>query len=158
MATRGSIARKNEDGTITAIYSHWDNYPSHNGRILEEYYKVPQKLDTLLSLGDLSSLGPLIGEQHPFDNPFKWGSDEYKAHSEKFAGWCKFYGRDRGEKNIDCRTYTDAKDWVNNGEEYNYLFINGTWFVNDHGEMDSAGFPVFTELSTVLAEVEIADG
>ena len=159
MATRSSIARKNEDGTVTAIYCHWDGYPSHNGRILENYYKVPLKLDTLLSLGDVSILGPLIGEKHPFNNPNPFGSDAYRAHEELYKGWTKFYGRDRGEKNIDAGTYSTVKEWVGKrGEEYNYLFIDGTWFVNDHGELDNAGFPVFTELGTVLAHKEVADG
>jgi hypothetical protein len=159
MGTRSSIARKNEDGTVTAIYCHWDGYPSNNGRILENYYKVPLKLDTLLSLGDVSSLGAMIGEQHPFDNPNPFGSDAYRAHDELHKGWTKFYGRDRGEKNIEAQTYSNVKEWVNErGEEYNYLSIDGTWFVNDHGEVDNAGLPVFTELGAVLAQKEVADG
>lgn len=159
MGNRSSIARKNENGTVTAIYCHWGSYPSHNGRILENYYKVPLKLDTLLSLGDLSILGAMIGEQHPFDNPHKFGTDDYHAHSEQFKGWCKSYGRDRGEKNVEAQTYSNVKEWVDQrGEEYNYLSIDGTWFVNDHGEVDNAGFPVFTDLSTVLAQEEVADG
>lgn len=159
MATRSSIARKNEDGTVTAIYCHWDGYPSNNGYLLENYYKVPMKLDTLLSLGDISSLGPLIGEKHPFDNPNPYGSDAYKAHDELYKGWTKFYGRDRGEKDVDSQTYSTVEEWVNNrGEEYNYLFIDGTWFVNDYGRRDDAGCYVFTELSTVLEHKEVLDG
>lgn len=158
MGTRSNIARKNADGTITAIYCHWDGYPSWNGHLLENYYKVPLKLDTLLSLGDVSSLGSMIGEEHPFDNPNPYGSDAYKAHEEQFKGWTKFYGRDRGEKNIDARTYATVKEWISQGEEYNYLFDNGTWFVNDHGITDHLGEPVFAELSTVLAQKEVADG
>ena len=151
MATRGSIARKNEDGTITAIYSHWDSYISYNGQVLQEYYNHAQKLDTLLSLGDVSCLRPLIGEQHPFDNPHKFGTDEYKAHRDKYDGWCLFYGRDRGEKNCEAKTYKDAVEWLAEiGQEYNYLSIDGVWYVNDHEETDEAGLPVFTLLETVI--------
>lgn len=159
MATRSSIARLNDTGNVTAIYCHNDGYPSHTGYILENYYKIPLKLDTLLSLGDDSSLGPLIGEKHPFSNPGFYGSDEYRAHEELYKGWTKFYGRDRGEKDIDAQTYSTVKEWIDQrGEEYNYLFINGTWFVNDHGELDDAGNPVLVELSTVLEHKEVLDG
>ena len=157
MATRSTIARKNEDGTVTSIYAHWDGYPTGNGRILEEYYKVPQKLDTLLSLGDLSSLGPQIGEKHPFDNPHTWGSEEWKAHQDQFEGWTKFYGRDRGERGVESKTHASVKEWIDTvGEEYNYLFHNGVWYVNDHGEYDNEGRYRFVELAEVL-ERELED-
>jgi len=61
-----------------------NGYPSNNGRILLDHYQDEDKIDTLLSLGALSSLGPEIGEQHDFED---------KARSE----WCMAYCRDRGE-------------------------------------------------------------
>ena len=156
MATRSSIARKNIDGTITAIYSHWDGYISHNGRILQDYYSNAQKLDTLLSLGDVSSLGAQIGEQHPFDNPHRYGSDEYKAHRDKYAGWGLFFDPNRSEKNCEAETYKDVFEWLSElGQEYNYLSINGVWYVNS-GEEDNAGLPVFDLLETAI-DVDTAE-
>ena len=71
MATRGTIALEFADGTVGMVYSHWDNYLSHNGKILLENYTDPFKLQKLIDLGDLSSLGPDIGEKHEFDCPHK---------------------------------------------------------------------------------------
>jgi hypothetical protein len=69
------------DGSILAVYCHWDGYPSHNGKILNAHYTERSKVQELMDLGDLSSLGPEIGEKHNFDAPPK--------------GQCNAYGRDR---------------------------------------------------------------
>lgn len=152
MATRSSIAIKNDDGTVTAVYCHWDGYPENNGKILKDYYTNEQKVRTLLGHGDISGLGPLVGEQHPFDNPHKYGSEEYRAHDALYKGWTKFYGRDRGEKDIEARTFTDVKNWLEEySQEYHYLFIDGTWYVNAYCEDDGTGLPVF---DTVEFELE----
>jgi hypothetical protein len=84
MATRSRIAIEDEKGTVRSVYSHWDGYPSHNGRILFEHFQNPEKVNNLIALGDLSSLAPEIelAEGHTFENPVK--------------GVTVFYGRDRG--------------------------------------------------------------
>jgi hypothetical protein len=55
MATRSLIAKQTNDG-YKAVYCHWDGYPSHNGAVLVENYNTPIMADSLLALGDLSSL------------------------------------------------------------------------------------------------------
>jgi hypothetical protein len=40
-------------------------------------------------------------------------------------------------------------------EEYAYLWNGKEWLVNDHGEKDANGFPVFNLLS-VLVPIEVA--
>ena len=77
MSTRSRIAKLNDDGSIRVIYCHSDGYLSYNGRILLEHYTDPAKVDALLDLGDISSLGEEIGEQHPFDPDYK-NYDAYK--------------------------------------------------------------------------------
>ena len=116
MATRSNIAIKNSDGTVEAIYCHWDGYPEHNGAILLEHYTDEAKIRELLSLGDLSSLGFEIGDKHDFN---------VKDHLSN--NWCKAYGRDRGEEGVDKKHYADIQQWLCYGEEYNYLFDNGEW-------------------------------
>lgn len=37
MSTRAAIARYNEDGTIEAVYSHWDGYPTGVGQQLVDW-------------------------------------------------------------------------------------------------------------------------
>jgi hypothetical protein len=116
MATRSTIARLNADHTVTAIYCHWDGYVHHNGHILKDHYMDPVKIDQLINLGALSSLRPLIGEKQDFDRP----TDE---------DWCVVYGRDRGEEDVAARTHTNVQAWLDNGEEYNYLWDGSEWHV-----------------------------
>ena len=74
-----------------------------------------------------------------------------KSESE---GWTTFYGRDRGETDVNANTFPNVADFVSEfSEEYNYLFINGTWYVNDHGAMQ-LDQPVFDMLDIVLAQRE----
>lgn len=108
-------------------------------------------MSTLMMLGDLSSLRPLIGEQHPFDNPHPYGSDEYKAHADEFKDMCMFYGRDRGEADTSATIHANVTNWLNNGEEYNYLFDNGKWFVSGH---ETDGLEL---LQDVLAAEKVVD-
>jgi hypothetical protein len=137
MGTRSNIAVKNDDGTVTVIYCHWDGYPSNNGVILHTHYRTAEQVQALLALGDLGSLRAEIGHKHDFNYPN--------------PKWCVSYGRDRHADNVNASTYASVYDWMSlGGEEYNYLFIDGVWYVNDHGELESSGFAVFTDLATVL--------
>ena len=70
MATRSMIGVRRPDGKVEAIYCHWDGYLDHNGRILLHHYTDLEKVKALIALGDLSSLGPEIGEEHDFDGPY----------------------------------------------------------------------------------------
>lgn len=121
MATRSTIAIEYLDGTIRQIYCHWDGYLDHNGRILQEHYSNPNKLNQIIELGDLSSLGKNIGTKHDF--------------TDSIADQCKFYGRDREEKFVDAKKFSNFAEYMTNCrfEEYNYIlrFINGEsiWFV-----------------------------
>ena len=119
MATRGTIAVVNPDGTVDQIYTHWDSYPSHNGRILKESYTTLNAVKELISHGDLSSLAPKVNPtgEHYFENPEK--------------GVCVYYGRDRGEKNTKPRTYSNLKVFLRNmqNEEYDYVFKDNEWFI-----------------------------
>jgi hypothetical protein len=157
MATRSTIALEFADGTIGQVYAHWDGYLSHNGKILFENYSDPFKLQKLIDLGDVSSLGADIGVKHEFDNPNKFGTPEYMAWNEVKRGMCTFYGRDRNETGVEARYFKDYTDFLLNGqsEEYDYLLrnVNGvaTWFVSLNGK-------VFILLSEAFAkEAETVD-
>jgi hypothetical protein len=112
MATRSTIGILNADNTITSIYCHWDGYPENNGEILVKHYTDEAKIRKLLSLGALSSLGAEIGEKHDFNQR----SDD-----------CTFYGRDRGETGGSSTDHHSLFYFLNNGEEYNYLFAGDKW-------------------------------
>lgn len=120
MGTRSTIAIENADGTVTGIYCHWDGYPSCNGRILAENYTDEDSVRELIALGDLSSLGKTIGNKVDFN--------DHDAHN----GQCVAYSRDRGETGVAAQTH---KSWAalleSFGQEFNYLFKDGAWTVDD---------------------------
>jgi len=133
MATRSTIALEFADGTVQQVYCHWDGYLNYNGQILAQHYKDPFKLRELIDRGDLSSLGPNIGEAHEFDSPYKYGTTEYEAWSAAKQEVCTFYGRDRGEEGVRARYFKDFSDYVQTHqyEEYEYILRNdGKWYVD----------------------------
>ena len=130
MATRSNIAYKTPEGKIRSIYCHWDGYPEHNGEMLVRYYQEARKIAQLIELGSLSSLNKEIhykGE-HNFNNPQE--------------DVCVFYARDRGEE-LHVSEYDDIPSWIDDMEEYAYLWNGQEWLVNDHGARDAHGFPIF---------------
>jgi len=147
MATRSSIAYKTERG-VTAIYCHWDGYPAHNGKILEENYQAAYLIGKLIAGGDLSSLRenifPPAGASHDFENSL----DDV----------CVYYGRDRGEKGTEPKEFADVKEWVEHydgaGCEYFYLWNGKEWLVHHYAETDSMGFPFF-EINKDKVDFEI---
>jgi hypothetical protein len=149
MGTRSAIGMRTPDGRITAIYCHWDGYPSHNGAILNEFYTDSNKIAELISGGDLSSLGATIGEKHDFNESY-----DAKTLAETR---CTFYGRDRGETGTEPRVFNDAQDFVKNfnaGEEYYYLWTGAEWIVNAYGRTTSNDFPQFDRVEDVLMEMD----
>ena len=145
MATRSTIAYRTAEGKIRAVYCHWDGYPAYNGAMLQEHYRDPAKVAALVTLGNISSLGRLIGEKHDFD----WRDDD--------AGFTTYYGRDRGEPDQDAKEFETVADWVEHYKsswaEYFYLFNGDHWIVtNGHTE---GGFPVFDFLGEVLTKLSV---
>ena len=119
MATRGNIGIVNEDGSITAIYVHFDSYPEYVGKILLNHYTDVDWIHMLMDLGDLSILSENMNPTgpHSFNNPQK--------------GVCVAYGRDRGEQNVDSVIYEDLGQYEDMAgdtlAEYQYLFKDGKW-------------------------------
>ena len=119
MSTRGLIGIKTREGWKT-IYNHSDSYPEYLGKMLHEHYSTRDKAEELVDLGDLSFVGPEIGEKHNFDKAY-----------EEHPKWTLAYGRDRGESDTHPRTYKTLEEVHNraerSGAEYVYLFDNGKW-------------------------------
>jgi hypothetical protein len=123
MGTRSTIAIRNADGTFEAIYSHWDGYLSHNGRILAENYTEEAKVRELIQLGDISSLGKEIGEQHPFDTYNLKESEK----DPQWENWTKAYARDRGETDCAAKTFVSLQHLQNCfSQEFTYVFDSNT--------------------------------
>lgn len=118
MSTRSTIGVLDlEQGTVRSIYCHFDGYPEWVGTILDQSYTSPEKINALIELGDLSSLGHEIGEKHDFE-----------THIE---GICRAYGRDRGEVDVGAQDHPSIYDWIRNREgagcEFGYLWVGTTW-------------------------------
>lgn len=141
MATRSTIAVELEDGSIRAVYCHWDGYLSYNGKLLMEHYNSQALAEAITTLGDISSLGERIEPNgpHDFDN-----AEE---------GCTVFYGRDRGETNVHPRTFKDYDDYIKNlnRQEYNYLYMDDMWMVE--GSKDDGLFHV-VEHELLLEEAD----
>ena len=128
MGTRSAIGIKHGD-VVKAIYCHWDGYLEHNGLILARFYDNSVKVNKLISMGDLSSLGASIGEEQNFN--------DYREVDTLEETWCKFYKRDRGEENVDFKTFESEADYLTNfdmGVEFHYLFKDGKWYYSDYGK------------------------
>jgi hypothetical protein len=125
MATRSNIGIVNDDGSVTGIYCHWDGYPEHNGKLLLNHYNTSGIVNELMDLGSLSSLNKNLycdDNNHSFNNPAD--------------GVCVAYGRDRGEKNADSKSFTNISEFEKfadrTGADYQYLFNNGKWQYRNH--------------------------
>jgi hypothetical protein len=124
MATRSRIASENQDGTVDSIYCHFDGYISGVGKTLFNHYDQ-EKLEKLLELGDISSLG--------------------ESTIDTVA-----YCRDRGE-DLHFESFKDVEDLFSNGFgsgiEYIYcLTKEGIWIM---GRVDS---PMVDYLAEILEE------
>lgn len=117
MSTRSGIGFVQEDGTIKGVYAHSDGYLSGVGLTLLEHYNTLEKVEELLSYGDISSLGDTVGEKHNFN-----------VRDVQFT---TFYMRDRDEEGCEAKEYSGTnaylKGSVNRSAQYIYLFQDGVW-------------------------------
>ena len=136
MSTRSTIWIKNEDGTFTGIYCHFDGYLSHNGAILHRDYKDIKKIKELISLGSLSCLGA-----NPTSNDYPW---------KKPNDTCIAYHRDRGE---ELCVYSDVKEkeLPKYYEAFNYFFIDGKWKYNKYNKTE------MNDLEEELEKLEVEE-
>ena len=125
MATRSRIGLKLEDGTIKHSYCHFDGYPHGVGHTLVKHYSDIEKVEELLSFGDMSFLSPKVNPEgeHSFGNPEK--------------DVTVFYGRDRAETGVDSVT-TSMDEYLSvkysSCIDYQYIFSDGHWWVYDNND------------------------
>lgn len=130
MATRARIGFETQVGEIVSAYHHWDGYPAGLGyNLVRNYISDRDKFMEAVMLGDASHWGSKVYPStslHSFNN----AEDDVNV----------YYGRDRGEKDVGTRTFTDIEDFAANydcaGEEYAYVLrLDGTLTMFDrYGE------------------------
>jgi hypothetical protein len=113
MATRGRIGVQLADGSILSIYNHFDSYPEFLGVKLVEHFNSYEKAAELIDGGDISCL---------------WTNAGWQNEALSVTGPLTYASR--GE---DCPPRYDVslKTYLENGEEYAYLFVNGEWVCYD---------------------------
>ena len=145
MGTRSAIGYKTPQGKIRAKYSHYDGYPAYTGAMLQEHYTQARKIAQMVELGDQSFLEKEI---------FPKGAHSFESPEQ---GCTIFYGRDRGESDVDAREFDNFADFVEHydacGCEYFYVWDGRNWIYNDHNARDEHGFPVFDFLETRLETI-----
>ena len=127
MSTRSYIAEELPNGEYKVIYCHFDGYLEHNGEILINHFQDRNKLEKLLSFGDLSSLDknidPDLNLPHSLD------------YKEQQKDVCVFYNRDGNGNNPDwnAKVLTKEEMFDNDWIEYFYIFtLEDKWKYYDY--------------------------
>lgn len=120
MGTRCMISRHKKDG-YHAIHSHFDGYPKKPGVgwMLKKYYGDTRKIDKLIALGSISSLGSEIGKKHDF-----------RTKDSMADEWTTAYHRDRGEPKEmwKFKTFDELLGFAcSSSVEYLYWYEKGKW-------------------------------
>ena len=148
MATRSVIAKlDSKTKKIKAVYCHNDGYLAHVGTVLDSHYQDEDRVDELLSYGDLSFLDENIGEKINFDDI------ELRNTNHQ----CIFYSRDRGEKqstrepiiledDIALLEFADTACHA----QYVYMYAFGAWYVYDNSDVIGNKSYQFIELEEAL--------
>ena len=122
MSTRSNIGVVTKDNKLRVVYCHSDGYPSWNGNILLNHYTTQEKVEELISNGDMSLLDKECTKP---DN---------HSYEHRIDGYTVYYGRDRGEDNTEFNE-VDFKGDINNHTDlfdnnYGYIFFNDKWYFN----------------------------
>ena len=136
MGTRSRIGVMHGD-KLKSVYCHWDGYLEHNGRILQEHYDSA-KANHLVALGDISSLREEIGEEHPFSGYDVTPNISHEKYNELYGKMTTFYGRDRGESNVDFTVDQSYNEFLSKDYDYEYYYImnDGVWYVGVAYDVD----------------------
>ena len=121
MATRARIGI-DVGNAIVSVYHHWDGYPEWLGRILSTHYTTKEEVTELIDGGDMSS----CWTDERWENSNEKGSQFSSGH--KYGP--QYYSHRDGD---DCPPRFDESitEFINNGEEFGYIFKDGEWFCYD---------------------------
>lgn len=128
MSMRSYIAKRVGEDQYLTIFCHYNGYPDDNGEILVKYYNTPDRLDQLLALGDLHSLGKRIAPDPNYPHN--------STHPQK--GVTIAYQRDEGMTNCGAviMSLDELNDWLSDGVEYSFVYDQGNWLYFPIGEAE----------------------
>ena len=109
---------------MVSVYHHWDGYPQWLGVFLRKHYTTKEQISELLDGGDISCI----------DSDTDWNLEKCEPHV--------LYYNARGE-DTEPRFDQTVEDYLDNGEEYAYLFENNEWVCYDlHKGADLVDIPL----------------
>lgn len=147
MNTHAFIAKKTGADKYKAIFCQFDGYLSHAGKILAEHYDTTEKVDALLSLGGIESLGEQLCAAPE-------NADEYESEKYTVA-----FGRDLGDTSWNTEEMT-LDELINNdiGECYIYIFGGDErWIYSGIGDLEDGFRDVKRALEFLAAEEDPYD-
>lgn len=152
MSTNSCVGYQRKDGSVRAVYVHWDGYPQGVGQTLLSNHNSAREALRLVGLGDISVLAGTDGTLAPR------GKSGY-ADGYEGAGIIT-YNRWRQEGTPQHgTTYRDAVQYkLDNhygGIEYLYLYRRGEGWLVAKVERDGRG-PTFVNLAELLADPDKA--
>ena len=121
MATRSNIGVLQDDGTIKAIYCHWDGYPEGVGATLANHYDSHIRASELVELGDILNLKPSITATETTAN-----SNLKERKSRKFKNieeWREY----ASEQWAEFLYLYQPKPYGGRGYEWAYMEVNNYW-------------------------------
>ena len=115
MFYRSTIANLQEDGSVEGIHLYFDTDKSNTYSILQHDYVTQEKVEDLLNLGDLMSLGRYIGSENPI----------YRPSSEI----CLSFTRDGRFDGMDAEVFGTMESWLRSSYmcQVAYLFDGKDW-------------------------------
>ena len=134
MSTRSVIGILNEDKTVNSVYCHFDGYPEHNGYFLKKYFDTTEKVNNLISGGDISQLA----------SKSNWDNQQYPKCINGKQVLKTLYFIDRPKSEFINERWENVKPQKHKGvleffqrdccDEFKYLFLpSGNWNYNNKG-------------------------
>jgi hypothetical protein len=118
MGTSATIARKNTDGTITAIRCNYDGYVEHVGVLLARHYTTPEAIGGLFKLLEIRSLDETPETTEAYGRDFRTVSFYPKAYDgivQLRRSFCADFG-------ASYLYYHDGDKWLVCQSDRNSLF------------------------------------
>lgn len=119
MATRSRIGIQLADESVLSVYHHWDGYPEWLGRILKTHYNSKDKVAELIDGGDMSVC---------------WNDNNEPEYYSKRGDNCP--------PRLDANKY----DYLADGEEFAYLFVNNEWVCYNLHQYEENTMPTVAEI------------
>ena len=122
MSTRARIGIQ-VGNSIVSVYHHWDGYPQWLGRILNTHYTTKNQVIDLIDGGDMSTCW----------TKERWTGKELAPYVKEIKESEEYGPQHYAQRGEDCPPRLDESitEFINNGEEYGYIFKDGEWFCYD---------------------------